>query len=139
MRVGFMPLVPSPVTDYATERKGLQNFQSVRRQLNSSQSIIPVFCDSGVFHTVADIIIAEPNEFSDIHGIKVMFHWVRILLKCHRDGRPESGIEDALIETGVFGKLTLKTVPEGSHYVRSFRGIMMVLDLISLLVWESFW
>ena len=63
IRVGFMPLVPSPVTDYATERKGIHKMQSVWRQLDSSQSIIPVFCDEGFFHTVANIIIAEPNEF----------------------------------------------------------------------------
>ena len=34
-----------------------------------------------------------------------------------------SGIEDALIETEVFGKLTLNSVLEGNHYVRFFHGM----------------
>ena len=135
-----MPLVPSPVTDYATEKRP-SKLSKCSRQPNSFQSIIPVFCDEGVSHTVADIIIAEPNEFSDVHGMMGMFHLVKILLKCHRARRYRrgSGIEDALIETGVFGKLTLKTILEGCHCVRSFRGIMMVSDLISSLACEFFW
>ena len=55
MRIGYLPMIHSPVTDYATVRKALQNFQSVRRQLSPSQSVIPLFCDEGVFHTVAYI------------------------------------------------------------------------------------
>ena len=99
MRVGYLPMIPSPVTDYATVRKSLQNFQSVRRQLNPSQSVFPVFCDEGVFHTVADILMDEPDTFADIHGMMGMFHWVKVLLKCAGRYLLGSGIEDGLIET----------------------------------------
>ena len=61
-------MIHSPVTDYATVRKALQNVQSVRRQLSPSQSVIPVFCDEGVFHTVVDILMAEPATFANIHA-----------------------------------------------------------------------
>ena len=127
---GFMPVIPSPVTEYATVLKGLQNFQSVLRQFNPSQSIIPIICDEDVFHTVADIMMAEPKFFSNVHGMMGMFHWVKILMKCAGRYLKGSGIDDALIETQVFGKLTLNSVLEGSHYVRSFHGIMMVSDLL---------
>ena len=53
-----------------------------------------------------------------------------------------SGIEDALImliDTEVFGKLTLNSVLEGNHYIRSFHGMIMLYDMISSLVWETFW
>ena len=68
MRVGFQPVIPSPVTDYATVRKSLQNFQSVRKQLNPSQPVIPVFC------TVVDIVMKEYDQFLDIHGMMGNFH-----------------------------------------------------------------
>ena len=139
MRVGCLPVIPSPVSDYATARKALQHFQSVRRQLNPSQYVIPVFCDEGVFHTVADILMAEPVSFADIHGMMGMFHWVKVLLKCAGRYLRGSGIEDALIETEVFGKLTLKFVLEGTHYVRSFQGLSMISDVITSLMWEGFW
>ena len=46
MRVGFLPVLPHPVTEYAIVRKSLTNFQSIRAQLN--QLIMPVFCDGFV-------------------------------------------------------------------------------------------
>lgn len=134
----FLPMIPSPVTDYATVRKVLQNFQSVRHQLNPSQSVIPVFCGEGVFQTLADILMAEPVTFADIHNMMGMFHWVKVHVKCA--GRYlRSGIEDGLIETEVFGKLTLYSVLEGTHYVRLFQGISIVSDVITSLMWEGFW
>ena len=63
------------MTDYATLCKGLQNFQSVRRQLNPTQTLLPVFRDEGVYHTVADIMMAESDNFSDVHGMMGMFYW----------------------------------------------------------------
>ena len=81
MPVGVLLLLLSPVTNCATVRKGLQNFQRVQRQLNPSQSLIHVFSGERLFHTMADLV-AEPKEFSDVHGMMEMFQWVKLLLKC---------------------------------------------------------
>ena len=64
-RVAFLPVIPSPVTDYATVYTALKNFQNVRGRLNN-QPVFPVFCDEGVFHNVADIVLSSPEEFRDI-------------------------------------------------------------------------
>ena len=40
MRVGFLPLILSPVTEYATVRKSLTNFQACRQQLNQDTMAI---------------------------------------------------------------------------------------------------
>ena len=47
MRVGFIPVIPKPITDPATVRQALVNFQSVRRQM--SQDTIAVRCDEAVY------------------------------------------------------------------------------------------
>ena len=47
MRVGFLPVIPKPITERTTVRHGLTNFQSVRRQLN--QEYMAIWCDEGVF------------------------------------------------------------------------------------------
>ena len=60
-----MPVIPSPVTDYATVCKALENFQSIRKQINPTQSTITIFCDEGVNHTVADLMMAEYDHFPD--------------------------------------------------------------------------
>ena len=48
--VGFLPAIPTPVIDYTIAR----NVLGSPKQL--SQTMMPVFCDEGVFHTVADIL-----------------------------------------------------------------------------------
>ena len=64
---------------------------------------------------------------------------MKVLLKCAGRYLRGSGIEDACIETEVFGKLTLNYVLEGTHYVRSFQGLSMFSDVIIFLMWEGFW
>ena len=115
MRVGFGPVIPKPVTDYATVRKSLENFQSVRLQLNPNQSVLPVFADEGVYHTVADILMEEYQKFSDLHVMMGKFHWTKDDLKCCGRFLRGSGVDDALWECEVFGKCVLNQGLEGSH------------------------
>ena len=138
-RVGFLPVIPSPVTSYATVYKALQNFQKVRHQLNPTQTAIPVVCDEGVYHIVMDELMHEPDAFNDVHAVMGMFHFTKVILRCAGRYLRGSGIEDALIEQDIFGKLTLKTVMEGTHYARSFTGMIMISDMINGLIWEAFW
>ena len=55
MRISFAPVIPFPVTDYPTVRKAMQNLQSLRRQINPCQTVLPAGSDEGVYHTFADI------------------------------------------------------------------------------------
>ena len=85
--------------DYATARSILVNIRSARKQL--SQAMMPVFCDEGVLHTVADILMSQSDDtFADIYGMFGGFHYARILLS-------GSGLDDALVEAEVSGKRTL--------------------------------
>ena len=51
----------------------------------------------------------------------------------------DSGVEDALIECEVFGKKTLSAVFSGSHYVRSFQGMLIVSQILETLAQQAFW
>ena len=51
----------------------------------------------------------------------------------------DAGIEHDLIETDVFGKLTLNVMMEDTRYVRYFLGLPMISEVITLLMWEGFW
>ena len=96
MRVGFLPVIPSQVTEYATVRKALQNFQACRKQLN--QDTIAAVSDEGVYHTVVDIIMNEPETFKDIFPMLGMFHFAKVLPRCAGLYISGSGLNDALIE-----------------------------------------
>ena len=136
MRVGFLPVIPSPVTEYDTVRKTLMNLQNVCTQL--SQTTIPVFWDEGVFHTVADILLSEPEMFTDIYAMLGAFRYTKVLLRCTGRYISGSGLDDALIEAEFFGKQTLNSVLAGSHYYRSLQGMLMLAEVIDALSWEAF-
>ncbi|KAH3694238.1 hypothetical protein DPMN_081678 [Dreissena polymorpha] len=49
------------------------------------------------------------------------------------------GLDDALIQCGVFGPGVIETVLYGSHLVRALTVMLMVEDLIHKLEWQAFW
>ena len=139
VRVAFTPIVPKPVTDYATVRKVLQNMQNYRKMINPSQTCIPVNSDEGVYHTVADILMEEHETFHDIHGVLAFFHSIKIILKCNGRYLRGSGFDEALTMNEIFGKLVINQVLEGTHYVRALYGILLINDLVVCMIYEGFW
>ena len=107
-RVGFLPVIPRPITERATVRHCLNNFQSVRRQLN--QELLAVWCDEGVFALAADIYLHETEHFRDLFLCLGPFHWTRVLLRCQGELLRGSGPDDALIECGAFGHGVIDSV-----------------------------
>ena len=91
------------------------------------------------YHTLADILMEEHETFSDVHGMMGGFHWEKDLLKCCGRFLRGSGMDDALVENKVFGKLVLNQALEGSHYVRALYCMLLVSDLISTLAFQAFW
>ena len=44
--------------------------------------MMSVFCDEGVFHTVADILMSESDTFANICDLLGGFHCAKVLLYC---------------------------------------------------------
>ncbi|KAL8619946.1 hypothetical protein ACOMHN_015228 [Nucella lapillus] len=137
MRVGFIPVVPRPITQRATVRHCLTNFQSCRRQVN--QASMAVWCDEGVFAVAADVYLHKTEQFKDLLVCLGPFHWTRILLRCQGKLLRGSGLDDALVECGVFGRGVIESALNGTHYVRALTGMLIVEDLIRSLQWQMFW
>ena len=49
------------------------------------------------------------------------------------------GLDDALVETQVFGKNVIEQVLKRTHYIRSLRAILILVDSINRLKWDAFW
>ena len=137
MRVGFLPMIPKPVTEYTTVHKALTNYQSVRRQLN--QPILPIFSDEGVFRIVTDVGVSYPDIFKDIYHMVGMFHYCKVLLRCSGGLLIGTGLDDGLIEAEIFGKKVVQSVLAGSHYVRAMKGMLIISEVLGRLKWEAFW
>ena len=137
MRVGFLPVIPRPITDPATVRQLCTNFENVRKQLN--QPTLPVWNDEGVFDILIDVLLANPADFKKLFPGMGPFHWAKVLQRCSGKLVRGSGLEDAFVECGVFGPGAIETVLTGKHYYRSLAGFLMLDDLITYMQWNAFW
>ena len=77
--------------------------------------MMTVFCDIGMFHMVADILMSEQASFVDTYGMLGGLHYSKVLLLCIARYISVSDLDDALIEAEVFGERTLSSVLTGSH------------------------
>ena len=84
-------------------------------------------------------ILQRPVEFKKLVPMLGSFHLSKAVQHCIGKLIRGSGIEDALVETKVFGLKVVESVLGGTHYVRSLRGLFIVLEVLTIMQWEAFW
>ena len=134
--IGFLPVLPYPITKYETVYTALRNFQNVLSQL--TQTHLPVTCDEGVYHIAREIIMNDPSEFSDLVLCLGSFHMMKVVMGAIGKYVDGSGAETILAETKVFGKNVVNSVLNGTHYTRSLKGLSMLSECIERLQWAEF-
>ncbi len=78
--IAFLPLLPHPVTEYATVYSAMKNFVAVGSQL--VQTEILMYCDEGVYCVVEEIQMKRPQEFSTLVPVLGTFPMVKTVLRC---------------------------------------------------------
>ena len=129
--------MPAPVTNHSTVYSCLLNFIDLCEQME--QPSLAFVVDEGVYQYAMDIFLAYPDVFKTIFPMLGGFHMAKALLRCIGTYLEGSGMEDALIECGIFGVKTLEQWVSGSHYSRSFYGMLVVEEVIHHLQWDAFW
>ena len=135
--VGFLPLIPHPITKIETVFTCLRSLKSIAERL--SQPVLPIACDEEVYSLVVQIWLQQPEMFNNIYPMLGTFHMTKSALKCAGKYIRGSGAEDAFIETQIFGPKTLESVLNGGHYYRSFCGLSMLDEANAKLKMEAFW
>jgi len=62
--IGFLPIVPAPVTSHSTVYTCILNFSSLCDEMD--QPSLAVVCDEGVYQYVMDIYLAKPHLFKKL-------------------------------------------------------------------------
>ncbi len=96
--VGFLPILPHPVTEYSTVYTSLKNFQNILAQLD--QENMAVMCDEGVYRIAREIQSQNPQEFKNIMGF---FHPTKILMACIGKYIEGSGAETIWVQNEILG------------------------------------
>lgn len=134
--VGFIPIIPYPVSEYSTVYTVLKNFQNIRSQL--TQNFLPLTADEGVYHIAKEITLHRPQEFPDIVLCLGSFHMIKITLACIGTYIRGSGAEHIWTETSIFGVKVVESVISGSNYNRSLKGLLFLCESMERLLWCEF-
>ena len=127
-RIGFLPVLPYPVTQFDTVYSSLKNLQDILKYLD--QPCLSVTCDEGVYRIAREIQLIRPQEFHNIVLCLGSFHMTKIALGCLGKYLKGSGAESILIESGTFGVNVVETVLNGRHYTRSFKGLSLLKEAL---------
>ena len=129
--VGYLPVLPFPVTDASTVYTCLKNFNDLLSQLQ--QNYLAVACDEGVYKIARHIIFENEREFDNIILFLGDFHIIKILLSCIGKYLKHSGIESIFIETELFGVCVTDQVLSGTNYARSVKGFNFLAEALRRL------
>ena len=135
-KVGFLPVLPYPVTQYDTVYTALNNFKGILQHLD--QPKLPVTCDEGVCHITREIQLIRPEEFQDIVLCMGSFHMAKVALGCVGKYLKGSGVESILLESGTFGVNVVDSVLGGKNYSRSLKGLQLLKEALLRLQCEAF-
>ena len=103
------------------------------------QKSLPIFCDEGVFRLVLNIYLKRPEESKKLVPMLGGFHTAKCVQRCIGKFIKGTGLEDALLEAGVFGVKVMESILAETNYVRSLGGIQILSGAIQLVKWNAFW
>ena len=135
-QIGFLPVLPYPVTEYDTVYTSLQNFKNILSQLSQNQ--MAVFCDEGVYHIAREIILKQATDFTGLVLCLGSFHMIKTTLACIGKYTSGSGCRAIWTKKKVFGLDVVKSVITAKDYERSIDGIRSLGECISRLQWVAF-
>ena len=90
--VGFLPVLPYPVTEYFTFYTTLCNAKDIAKRLK--QRYLPIFCDEGVYYIGRHIQILNEEEFKEIIILLGDFYLIEVACACIGKYSTDSGVND---------------------------------------------
>ena len=136
--IGYCPVIPSPPTEYSTVYTVMKTVQKMMRRLNQKHSVITF--DEAIYCKAKEIQWRCKDEFSDtvlrLGGFHTALNFISVIGKRYE----ESGLEDLLIESDIYGSQTVTRIMKGKTYnkgIRAFKLAMEALSRIRLSVMAS--
>ena len=134
--VGYLPIMPAPVTEDVTVYTSLCNFKDLLNQLD--QTSLPDTCDEGVYRIARRIKLQRGKEFENIILCLGNFHIIKVFLSCIGKYLKNSGVESIFIETGLFGVCVTEQLLNGTHYARSVKDFTYLSEALRRLQINEF-
>lgn len=134
--IGYCPMVDGSSNDYSTIYTVLKHAQKISTAMGQADTVITF--DLAIYSKAKEIQWRFPNEFSNVvvrmGGFHIALNFLSLLGKKYAD----SGLDDLLIESGVYAAGSTSAVMKGKSYNRGIRAHKLCLEVFFRLAWNAF-
>lgn len=134
--IGYCPMIDGSPTEFSTVYTVMKNVQSMMASLGQKDSVITF--DLAIYVKAKEIQWRLKEEFEDtvlrLGGFHIAINYLALLGKKYE----MSGIEDLLVESGIYGSSVTTAILKGKSYNRGVRAHKLVMEAMFRLQWCSF-
>ena len=130
--VGYCPMIPASPTEYSTVYTVMKTVQNMMKTLEQQHSVITF--DEAIYCKAKEIQWRCPDQFKDtvlrLGGFHTALAFISVIGKRYE----ESGLEDLLIESGVYELNSVVRIMNGKTYNKSVRALKLLIEAFSRLM-----
>ena len=134
--IGYCPMIDGSSTEFSTIYTVLKHAQRISAAMGQEDTVVTF--DLAIYMKAKELQWRFPDEFSDvvIHmgGFHVALNFLSLLGKKFAN----SGLEDLLIESGVYAAGTTSVLMKGKSYNRRVRAHKLCFEVFFRLMWNAF-
>ena len=133
--IGYCPMIDGSSNDFSTIYTVLKHAQKISAAMGQADAVITF--DLAIYSKAKEIQWRFPNELSNVvvrmGGFHVVLNFLSLLGKKFAD----SGLDDLLIESGVYAAGSTSTLMKGKSYNRGIRAHKLCLEVFFHLMWDA--
>ncbi|KAK3751920.1 hypothetical protein QZH41_007937 [Actinostola sp. cb2023] len=134
--IGYCPMINGSSTKYSTIYTVLKHAQMISATLGQADIVITF--DLAIYMKAKQIQWRYPEEFSDLvvrmGGYHIALNYLSLLGKKYLN----TGLDDVLIESGVYAAGTISVLMKGKSYNRGVRAHKLAMEALFRLMWRAF-
>ena len=134
--IGYCPMIHGSASEFSTIFTVMKVSQEVARRLQQDDSVITF--DLAIYMKAKQIQLKFPDEFKNtvirMGGFHIALNYLSLLGKKYAN----SGLEDLLIESGVYAAGTTSVLMLGKSYNRGIRAHKLSMEALFRLLWQAF-
>ena len=135
-RIGYCPMIPASATEMNTVYTMMKYFQAAFESLGQKWSYVAY--DEAIYCKAQQIKWRNPQEFQNDHLEMGGFHRAMNFMGSLGKVMSDSGFEDIVIESGIYGPSTVGHCMSGKAYNRALRMHKLMNEAMSRLKWQAF-
>lgn len=134
--IGYCPLLDASSTDFSTVYTVMKHAQQISASVGQLELVITF--DLAIYVKAKQIQLRFPDEFSNtilrLGGFHIVLNFLSIIGKKYQG----SGLDDLLIESGVYAAGTISALTAGRSYNRGVRAHKLCFEAFFRLMWKRF-